>query len=111
LERGQMATLVYGIIDPGHSRMCIARAGHPYPLLVHPERGAAYLTSGGGPPLGVVEVDSFPEHESAIEAGSTLLLYTDGLLERRGKRITDPESALAETASASPLDPRHCATT
>ena len=99
-----MATLVYGIIDPGESRMRIARAGHPYPLLVHPERGATYLTSGGGPPLGVVEVDSFPEHESAIEAGSTLL-YTDGLVERRGKRIRDPESALAETASASPLDP------
>jgi sigma-B regulation protein RsbU (phosphoserine phosphatase) len=105
LERGQMATLVYGIIDPGDSRMRIARAGHPYPLLVHPERGAAYLTSGGGPPLGVVKMVSFPEHEGAIEAGSTLLLYTDGLLERRGKRITDPESALAETASASPLDP------
>jgi serine phosphatase RsbU (regulator of sigma subunit) len=50
-------------------------------------------------------VDSFPEHESAIEAGSTLLLYTDGLLERRGKSMKDPESALAETASASPLDP------
>lgn len=105
LIRGQMATLVYGIIDPGESRMRIARAGHPYPLLIHPERGATYLTSGGGPPLGVVEVDSFPEHESAIEAGSTLLLYTDGLVERRGKRIRDPESALAETASASPLDP------
>lgn len=105
LIRGQMATLVYGIIDPGESRMRIARAGHPYPLLVHPERGATYLTSGGGPPLGVVEVDSFPEQESAIEAGSTLLLYTDGLVERQGERIRDPESALAETASASPLDP------
>ena len=105
LIRGQMATLVYGIIDPGESRMRIARAGHPYPLLVHPERGATYLTSGGGPPLGVPGVDSFPEHESAIEAGSTLLLYTDGLVERRGERISDPEAALAETASASPLDP------
>ena len=50
-------------------------------------------------------MDSFPEHESAIEAGSTLLLYTDGLVERRDKRIRDPESALAKTASASPLDP------
>jgi serine phosphatase RsbU (regulator of sigma subunit) len=106
-ERGQMATLIYGIVDRGESRMRIARAGHPYPLLVHPERGATYLTSGGGPPLGVqgAEVDSFPEHECGIEAGSTLLLYTDGLLERRGKRIGDPESALAETASASAGDP------
>ena len=107
MERGQMATLAYGIVDRGESRMRIARAGHPYPLLVHPERGATYLTSGGGPPLGVegAEVDSFPEHECGIEAGSTLLLYTDGLLERRGKRIRDPERALAETASASAGDP------
>jgi len=105
MERSQMATLVYGVIDPGDSRMRIARAGHPYPLLVHPERGATYLTSAGGLPLGAGEVDSFPEHESAIEAGSTLLLYTDGLLERRDKSIKDPESALAEAASASPLDP------
>jgi phosphoserine phosphatase RsbU/P len=104
MQRGQMATLIYAIVDPGDSRMRIARAGHPYPLLVHPERGGIYLTSAGGPPLGIGEVDGFPEQESAIGAGSTLLLYTDGLLERRGKRITDPESALAETAYASPPD-------
>lgn len=105
LQRGQMATLVYAVVDPGDSRIRIARAGHPYPLLVHPGRGAMYLTSAGGPPLGAGEVDSIPEQESAIEAGSTLLLYTDGLLERRGKRIADPESTLAETVSASALDP------
>ena len=104
MQHGRMATLIYAIIDPGDSRMRIARAGHPYPLLVHPERGPTYLTSAGGPPLGIGEVNSFPEQESAIEAGSTLLLYTDGLLERRGKRITDPEAALAETAYASSPD-------
>jgi sigma-B regulation protein RsbU (phosphoserine phosphatase) len=105
LQRGQMATLVYAVVDPGDSRIRIARAGHPYPLLVHPERGAMYLTSAGGLPLGAGEVESIPEQEGAIEAGSTLLLYTDGLLERRGKRIADPESTLAETVSASALDP------
>jgi len=83
----------------------MARAGHPYPLLVQPERGATYLTGAGGPPLGVGPADSFTEQVSAIEAGSTLLLYTDGLLERRGKRITDPEATLAETAYAVAGDP------
>jgi phosphoserine phosphatase RsbU/P len=105
LQRGQMATLVYAVVDPGDSRIRIARAGHPYPLLVHPGGGAMYLMSAGGPPLGAGEVKSIPEQESAIEAGSTLLLYTDGLLERRDKRIAEPESTLAETVSASPLDP------
>ena len=105
MQHGRMATLIYAIIDPGDSRMRIARAGHPYPLLVHPERGPTYLTSARGPPLGAGAVHSFSEQESQIDAGSTLLLYTDGLLERRDKRITDPESALAETAYASALDP------
>jgi phosphoserine phosphatase RsbU/P len=104
LQRGQMATLVYGIIDPGEPRIHIARAGHPYPLLAHGERGAIFLTSAGGPPLGAGEV-SFTEQEAAIDAGSTLLLYTDGLLERRSKRITDSETALAETAYASAQHP------
>jgi serine phosphatase RsbU (regulator of sigma subunit) len=104
MQHGRMATLIYAIIDPGDSQMQIARAGHPYPLLVHPQRGSTYLTSARGPPLGAGPVDSFSELESEIEAGSTLLLYTDGLLERRDKRITDPESALAETAYASALD-------
>jgi serine phosphatase RsbU (regulator of sigma subunit) len=103
MQHGRMATLIYAIIDPGDSRMQIARAGHPYPLLVHPQRGPTYLTSGG-PPLGAGPVDSFSELESEFEAGSTLLLYTDGLLERRDKGITDSESALAETAYVSALD-------
>jgi phosphoserine phosphatase RsbU/P len=100
IQRGQLATLAYAIVDAGDFQIRVARAGHPFPLLVHPERGATYLTSAGGPPLGVGQVDSFTEQASAIEAGSTLLLYTDGLLERRGKRITDPESILAQTVYA-----------
>jgi phosphoserine phosphatase RsbU/P len=105
IQRGQMATLAYAIVELGSFRIRVARAGHPYPLLVQPERGATYLTSAGGPPLGVGQVDSFTEQASTIEAGSTLLLYTDGLLERRGERITDPESILAETAYADTVDP------
>jgi phosphoserine phosphatase RsbU/P len=105
IQRGQMATLAYAIVELGSFRIRVARAGHPYPLLVQPERGATYLTGAGGPPLGVGQMDSFTEQVSMIEAGSTLLLYTDGLLERRGERLTDPESILAETAYASDGDP------
>jgi phosphoserine phosphatase RsbU/P len=105
LQRGQMATLVYAIVDPSDSRIYIARAGHPYPLLVHPERGAIYLTSASGPPLGIGKLDNFTEQEASFEVGSTLLLYTDGLLERRGKQITASESTLAEIAHASGSHP------
>jgi phosphoserine phosphatase RsbU/P len=105
LQRGQMATLVYAIVDPSDSRIYIARAGHPYPLLVHPERGAIYLTSASGPPLGIGELDNFTEQEASFEVDSTLLLYTDGLLERRGEQITESESTLAEIAHASGSHP------
>jgi sigma-B regulation protein RsbU (phosphoserine phosphatase) len=105
LQRGQMATLVYAIVDPSDSRIYIARAGHPYPLLVHPERGAIYLTSASGPPLGIGKLDNLTEQEASFEVGSTLLLYTDGLLERRGKQVTASESTLAEIAHASGSHP------
>jgi serine phosphatase RsbU (regulator of sigma subunit) len=84
--------------------MRVARAGHPFPLLVHPARGAIYLTSASGPPLGIGE-DNFTEQEASFEVGSTLLLYTDGLLERPGIQITASESTLAEIAHASGSHP------
>ena len=48
-----METLVYAILDPGSSSMRMARAGHPYPLLLHPERGPSFLTGAHGPALGM----------------------------------------------------------
>jgi len=103
MQGGDMATLLYAVLDPGDSSLRIARAGHPYPLLVHPGRGPTFLTGAHGPALGMGADNRFREQESAIEAGSTLLLYTDGLMEPM--RIADAESALAQTLSASPLDP------
>jgi serine phosphatase RsbU (regulator of sigma subunit) len=50
-------------------------------------------------------LDNFTEQEASFEVGSTLLLYTDGLLERRGKQINESESALAEIAYASRSHP------
>jgi serine phosphatase RsbU (regulator of sigma subunit) len=50
-------------------------------------------------------LDNFTEQEASFEVGSTLLLYTDGLLERRGKQINESESALAEIAHASRSHP------
>ncbi|MFF3286074.1 SpoIIE family protein phosphatase [Streptomyces sp. NPDC003023] len=62
-------------------------AGHPPPLLVEADGTARFLTAAHAPLLGLVPE---PHYDSAVETlpgGSTLLLYTDGLVERRDEDI------------------------
>ncbi len=79
--------------------LCWARAGHPPPLLVEPE-GIRYLTDGAGGPLGIRGRPPYPEAATRIEPGACLLLYTDGLIERRGQVIDEGLDHLAATAAA-----------
>ncbi|CAL9617629.1 hypothetical protein SUDANB176_05770 [Streptomyces sp. enrichment culture] len=73
---------------PGRFQLHYSVAGHPPPLLVEADGTARFLTEGRSPMLGLVPD---PEYISAVEPllpGSTLLLYTDGLVERREEDIT-----------------------
>jgi len=56
-------------------------AGHPSPLLLHPDGTVDVLTDPVGLPLGVAPHRPRPEHHAVLPAQATLLLYTDGLLE------------------------------
>ncbi|MGM1063978.1 SpoIIE family protein phosphatase [Saccharothrix sp. Mg75] len=59
-----------------------ALAGHPPPLVA--DAGSArYLTGGGGPVLGVPGRPPYPEQDCELPEGATVVLYTDGLVERR----------------------------
>ena len=78
------ATAVVGRLDPRSGDLRYACAGHPWPLLVHANGEAAYLTAGRGVPLACVGAPEYIEATARLERGSTLLLYTDGLTERRG---------------------------
>jgi PAS domain-containing protein/GAF domain-containing protein len=60
-----------------------ANAGHPPPVLVPPDGDPTLLTGGVGVVLGVAPQRPRTDREVALAPGSTLLLYTDGLLERR----------------------------
>ncbi|MFE5936774.1 SpoIIE family protein phosphatase [Streptomyces sp. NPDC056470] len=82
------ATCLYAIYDPG-SRICtLARAGHLGPVLVRPDGTAEYLQIPGGPPLGLGGLP-FETVELELPEGSTLVLYTDGLVEDRGRDIDE----------------------
>jgi serine phosphatase RsbU (regulator of sigma subunit) len=88
VEAGQMSTLVYAVLDPGSATITYACAGHPPPLLLGPDGSATYLDGGRSLPLGV-SAGPRSEAVTTIEPGSTLILYTDGLVERRGRSIDD----------------------
>ena len=101
----RMATVIYATLNLNTWEVRIARAGHPYPVLVRPEGKAEFISNGGGPPIGTVGGHVYDEQTLTLSAGETLVLYTDGLIERRGHRLSDGEAALIEVAAAAPDEP------
>lgn len=82
----EMVTLTYLVFDPATMVLRFTNAGHPPPLLFGGGR-SLYLEDGLSPPLGVTEVAGFSEATQDMWSGATLLLYTDGLVERRRESI------------------------
>jgi serine phosphatase RsbU (regulator of sigma subunit)/anti-sigma regulatory factor (Ser/Thr protein kinase) len=82
-----MATVAYAVLDPADGRLRYSCAGHPPPLLVRADGTAAYLEGGRGLPLGVDERADQPEDEARVDPGDMLLLYSDGLVERRRESL------------------------
>ncbi|MGH3973010.1 MAG: SpoIIE family protein phosphatase, partial [Pseudonocardiaceae bacterium] len=91
------STAAVMILDLVTGDLCWARAGHPPPLLIEPE-DIRYLTDGAGTPLGIPGRAPYPEAATRIEPGACLLLYTDGLIERRGQIIDEGLDHLAANA-------------
>ncbi|RYJ07341.1 MAG: PAS sensor protein, partial [Actinomycetales bacterium] len=87
LSGDQIVTCVYGIFDPAEETLCYANAGHLPPLLVGREGIVRRLTEGG-PPLGTGYADGRSE-PVAVDTGSLIVFYTDGLVEHRGENIDD----------------------
>ena len=81
-----MATLVYLMIDPENRETRYLNLGHLPPLVVGPE-GVTRL-NGGAPPLGVRGV-AYKEQQAILPPRSTVIVYTDGLIEVRGRSIDE----------------------
>lgn len=88
------ATCLYGIYDPASATCSPARSGHPEPALVHPDGTVEYLRVPGSPPLGLGSGLPFETAELTLPEGSRLVLYTDGLVEDRGRSIDSGLEAL-----------------
>ena len=99
LPMPDMVTLLYAVLDPVTRTVRYTSAGHP-PILAFDRTKASYLSGGLAPPIGVTAEVFYHEEVRELEPGSTLLLYTDGLVERRGTSITDGLDRLSEVAKA-----------
>jgi PAS domain S-box-containing protein len=106
-EESQMATLLYLIVDPGNDQVSWVNAGHPPPLLVQDGSGepARYLEGGRSVPLGVLPFPNFEEVVEPLHPGTTIVLYTDGLVERPGDHLDLGLDRLAEIVREAPEDP------
>jgi len=99
-----MATLLYAVIDPASGDYVFASAGHLPPLVVSASRRCSFVDGGVSAPLGAAPYIAYTEAAGTLEVGSTLLLYTDGLVERRGEHIDEGLRALGEAAVSAPAD-------
>jgi PAS domain S-box-containing protein len=100
----QMATSLYLVLDPSTGDVCVASAGHP-PVLAVPEHGRPHLLDvDPGLPLGVLDDVQFRQSQTRVPPGTTLVAYTDGLIERRGQSLQQGLDRLIETAAGSGAD-------
>ncbi|MFF9069495.1 SpoIIE family protein phosphatase [Streptomyces sp. NPDC014891] len=105
IDASQIATCVYAIHDPSEGKLVYASAGH-LPILVRDEDGTVRRAEDPtGPPLGT----GGWLHTSgsiALPPGSTAVLYTDGLVERRREDIDEGVAALARALAGASGTPQ-----
>lgn len=111
LGSDRMATCLYAVYDPVAHRLRIANAGHVPPVLLHRDGRAEVLRLPPGAPIGVGGV-AFEPVELPAPADTTLVLYTDGLVESRSRdvwtgveQLRDRLAAAGAAISPPPLEP------
>ena len=98
VDGAESTTAVSVFIDWAGRSLTYSSAGHPPPALCHPDRTVTFLDRATDPPLGArLEHESRPQITTGFTEGSTLILYTDGLVERRGEDIDRGLQRLADS--------------
>jgi serine phosphatase RsbU (regulator of sigma subunit) len=97
---GHMATALVALIDPVSGVVRHASAGHLPPALIEPGGAVRFLHDGQSTPLLAYDA-SVPSARAVLPVGGRLVLYTDGLVERRREAI---DESLARLAGAARFD-------
>jgi hypothetical protein len=122
-EDGLYATCCYLTLDPANGGARACSAGHPQPIMITDGEPARLLSIDAGLPLGVDPDHAYTARVFTLASASTLLLYTDGLVERPGAdiaattkevlrelddmRSADPAAILAALRPLNGLSPRY----
>ncbi|WP_318217158.1 GAF domain-containing SpoIIE family protein phosphatase [Streptomyces sp. SCL15-6] len=96
LQPDLFATAVIARFHPDDPTMTWAAAGHPPPVLRTPDGRVRTLDAKPGAMLGIPLEQEIADHTERLAPGSTLALYTDGLVERRARGIDPGIERLAE---------------
>jgi GAF domain-containing protein len=94
----QLVTLVYVLVDDARKELRIVNAGHPPPVLLHEDGSLDTLSQMVTAPLGLGQEDR-AEFRVSLADTDTLLLYTDGLIERRDEDIDVGQGRLTAMCS------------
>lgn len=94
-----LATFAYASLHVESGELRYALAGHPPPLLLRADGSHELLEAGRSPLLGVPPMGPRPEGRTTLAPGDTLLIYTDGLVERPDASIDAGMAALADRAA------------
>ena len=107
-DEPQMTTVFHIHFDPADGSIEYVRAGHPPGLLRLPDGRVEMLAGEGTPPLGVLEDVEYRTHKAMVPPGSLLLLYTDGLIERRDDDVDAGLERLRTAFAEAPSGAEEC---
>ncbi|MFK3984374.1 SpoIIE family protein phosphatase [Micromonospora sp. NPDC050397] len=94
------ATVCVVLLDPVTGELSYCTAGHPAPLLLTAEGDGRFLPTTGAGPLGVGGAFTAEVTGTAtLDPGTTVLLYTDGIIERPGRSLSQASVELAQAAA------------
>jgi signal transduction histidine kinase/FixJ family two-component response regulator len=101
VQGAHCTTVALAVVDPDQASVSYSCAGHPPPLLVSPAGQVAYLEEGRSWPLGIrTQRPRVRAGRAPFPPGSLLLLYTDGLIERRHQPLETGFDRLAEVVAS-----------
>ena len=100
----EFATLAYAVWTPDQGGLDLVLAGHPAPLVMAPKGEISYALAEPSAPLGAVPDAIFQTTHLDIAQGSTLLLYSDGLVEARDLPLDAGLERLRASVASAPPD-------
>jgi PAS domain S-box-containing protein len=107
-EGDTMITALFGVLDPNSHTWTYASAGHCPALVRDADGKSVWLDAPCDPPLGVAT--SFRRRTAEVPSGSTLVFYTDGLIERRTETLDDGMERLRQVCEQGPESPEALST-